>query len=252
MFCYYICLPLGIGMLICIIYTKSHDCYLNRATKNSVMEEYEKVKEDETVTENDIQEHEAIDIMADAADVRVKVESEDGQPSVAVDEEQLTNGLNNCAILIECETVDKHNGDGEQNVQLSTMWFRARVIYYVLPITAVIFNISTVAFTPAHIFSSQLGDSLDTVIASSLAFSMFVTITGVPIFLREEGEHVLLFAIFYLNVNSYLVFYIYSNIIFLNFAAYSGLHFLLFAFSHFLVCCGRSCKRKNNGSNGIV
>ena len=82
-------------MLICIIYTKSHDCYLNRATKNSVMEEYEKVKEDETVTENDIQEHEAIEIMADAtgaADVRVKVESEDGQPSVAVDEEQLTNG----------------------------------------------------------------------------------------------------------------------------------------------------------------
>ena len=75
-------------MLICIIYTKSHDCYLNRATKNSVMEEYEKVKEDETVTENDIQEHEAIDIMADAADVRVKVESEDGQPSVALDEEQ--------------------------------------------------------------------------------------------------------------------------------------------------------------------
>ena len=234
-------------MLICIIYTKSHDCYLNRATKNSVMEEYEKVKEDETVTENDIQEHEAIDIMADAADVRVKVESEDGQPSVAVDEEQLTNGLNNCAILIECETVNKHNGDGEQNVQHSTMWFRARVIY-VLPITTVTFNISTVAFTPAHVFSSLLGESLDTLIAVSLAFSMSGTIRDVAIFLREEGKHALLFAVFYLVVNSYLVFYIYSNTIFLEFAAWSAFYLLLAAFR---ACCERSCKKKKNGSNGI-
>ena len=340
MFCYYSWLPLGIGMLICIIYTKSHDCYLNRATKNSVME-YEKLKEDETVIEKDIQECEAIDIMADAtgaAEARVKGDREDGQPSVTEDEKQPTNGLNNCAILIECETVEKQNGGGqnghgEQNVQPKdkgegevqetktvefanekllasveeehkgdrlndvseeeskkddevakgeneataidgdsevniedleaaikeqikeeqnesqtiAMWFRARVIY-VLPITLATFNISTVAFTPAHVFSSLLGESLDTLIAVSLAFSMSGTIRDVAIFLREEGKHALLFAVFYLVVNSYLVFYIYSNTIFLEFAAWSAFYLLLAAFR---ACCERSCKKKNNGSNGI-
>ena len=327
-------------MLICYIIIKSHDCYLNRATKNSVME-YEKLKEDETVIEKDIQECEAIDIMADAtgaAEARVKGDREDGQPSVTEDEKQPTNGLNNCAILIECETVEKQNGGGqnghgEQNVQPKdkgegeaqetktvefanekllasveeehkedrsndvseeeskkddevakgeneataidgdsevniedleaaikeqikeeqnesqtiAMWFRARVIY-VLPITLATFNISTVAFTPAHVFSSLLGESLDTLIAVSLAFSMSGTIRDVAIFLREEGKHALLFAVFYLVVNSYLVFYIYSNTIFLEFAAWSAFYLLLAAFR---ACCERSCKKKNNGSNGI-
>ena len=46
---------------------------------------------------------------------------------------------------------------------------------YVMPITVAITNLSTVAFTPAHLFSKLLGDFLERFVIISLTYSFAKT-----------------------------------------------------------------------------
>ena len=90
---------------------------------------------------------------------------------------------------------------------------------YIIPITVAVFNLSTVAFTPAHLFSTLLGGMLDRFVAISLAYAMYKTNVC---FIDCSEERYAKLRLVYQIVNNFLVFYIYSYHTYLQFFVFSA------------------------------
>ena len=90
---------------------------------------------------------------------------------------------------------------------------------YIIPITVAVFNLSTVAFTPAHLFSTLLGGMLDRFVAISLAYAMYKTNVC---FIDCSEERYAKLRLVYQIVNNFLVFYIHYYHIYLQFFIFSA------------------------------
>ena len=90
---------------------------------------------------------------------------------------------------------------------------------YIIPITVAVFNLSTVAFTPAHLFSTLLGGMLDRFVAISLAYAMYKTNVC---FIDCWEERYAKLRLVYQIVNNFLVFYIHTYHIYLQFFIFSA------------------------------
>ena len=103
-----------------------------------------------------------------------------------------------------------------------------------MPITFAITNLSTVAFTPAHLFSKLLGDFLERFVIISLTYSAAKTFDRMFEYF-DRGKYAALFGLVYLITYNSLVFYIYSEPVFIEVVAFSTFVLLYDTMKQFLL-----------------
>ena len=122
-------------------------------------------------------------------------------------------------INLECEETviltDKQNLVPKDGNRQSSSEYK-----YVMPITVAIVNLSTVAFTPAHLYSKLLGEFLERFVIISLTYSVAKTFERMFEYF-DRGKYAALYCLVYLITYNSLVFYVYSEPVFIEVVVFS-------------------------------
>ena len=136
-------------------------------------------------------------------------------------------------IYLDCEETviltDKQNLVTKDGNRQSSSEYK-----YVMPITVAIVNLSTVAFTPAHLFSKLLGDFLERFVIISLTYSVAKTFERMFEYF-DRGEHAALYCLVYLITYNSLVFYVYSEPVFIAIVVFSTIVLIYDTMKQFLL-----------------